>query len=582
MEYKDFFSPSTLAKLDKQSAENLKQMLGDKTLMQTMVSSQQLLGQIAKAEAPYKDKLEKLAIDIVKELYPIIDEEGITIDAKIVSMGDVNKSLDESISPESRRRIINAITQGAAVRGSFAFYLFKEHLDEIDPSLVEKYNEIMKNTFGVYDDENAIAMFLAMLAQGHKAAGGSSKITIKEIKINKPGIPEFEKLVYKIEKINRIPHHLFYKELLNKYNYPGGTISFASFWKSLSNIDKINFYNELDNYVVKNNINESQESGITITARAINFPMLVHEIVKGLFELISLQGFKGSKEQNQAVVDKVDTLKNEPYDLKYGKFIYDALRNIAVNNNAEPRTIPYFFAEVYKMDDEEFIEFVENSILGKLTSEQERWVKITIREIEDDLKADSTGLDEIKIAIPGKQKYNSFKKFKEELEREIIKTFPINNEFKNEYPQSVDEYGRIKNYNDTYLTKTGKVRRLKLGFPSYVHYIYGPDIKNEIFDVYEKIATKYGYEFKKDNNFTVYFKDKIDEVKINDPNKLKDVNHFHSVFLKLLQDDKDREDLWQLLKKYGYKTNTSSSFSEFYNNLETKQKIQFYKELQKL
>ena len=465
MEYKDFFSPSTLAKLDKQSAENLKQMLGDKTLMQTMVSSQQLLGQIAKAEAPYKDKLEKLAINIVKELYPIIDEEGITIDAKIVSMGDVNKSLDESISPESRRRIINAITQGAAVRGSFAFYLFKEHLDEIDPSLVEKYNEIMKNTFGVYDDENAIAMFLAMLAQGHKAAGGSSKVTIKEIKINKPGIPEFEKLVYKIEKINRIPHHLFYKELLNKYNYPGGTTSIPSFWKSLSNIDKINFYNELDNYVVKNNINESQESGITITARAINFPMLVHEIVKGLFELISLQGFKGSKEQNQAVVDKVDTLKNEPYDLKYGKFIYDALRNIAVNNNAEPRTIPYFFAEVYKMDDEEFIEFVENSILGKLTSEQERWIKITIREIEDDLKADSTGLDEIKI---------------------------------------------------------------------------------------------------------------------NDPNKLKDVNHFHSVFLKLLQDDKDREDLWQLLKKYGYKTNTSSSFLEFYNNLETKQKIQFYKELQKL
>jgi hypothetical protein len=129
--------------------------------------------------------------------------------------------------------------------------------------------------------------------------------------------------------------------------------------------------------------------------------MLVHEIVKGLFELISLQGFKGSKEQNQQVADKVDILKNEPYDLKYGKFIYDALRNVAINNNAEPRTIPYFFAEVYKMDDEEFIEFVENSILDKLTSEQQRWAKITIREIEDDLKADSTGLDEIKVQKPG-------------------------------------------------------------------------------------------------------------------------------------------------------------------------------------
>ena len=566
MEYKDFFSPSTLAKLDKQSAENLKQMLGDKTLMQTMVSSQQLLGQIAKAEAPYKDKLEKLAIDIVKELYPIIDEEGITIDAKIVSMSDVNKSLDESISPESRRRIINSITQGAAVRGSFAFYLFKEHLDEIDPSLVEKYNEIMKNTFGVYDDENAIAMFLAMLAQGHKAAGGSSKVTIKEVKINKPGIPEFEKLVYKIEKINRIPHHLFYKELLNKYNYPGGTTSISSFWKSLSNIDKINFYNELDNYVVKNNINESQESGITITARAINFPMLVHEIVKGLFELISLQGFKGSKEQNQAVVDKVDTLKNEPYDSKYGKFIYDALRNIAVNNNAEPRTIPYFFAEVYKMDDEEFIEFVENSILGKLTSEQERWSKITIKEIEDDLKADSTGLDEIKVQKPGlnfpykvdsQQAWDKIWPTLKEKGYELVGGFKLNKKRYIEALNTYEQIGQPVEYNILYVDRFRNNEDALRKYPQLIDfYKEKPSHSEPILD--------------------------LDEIKINDPNKLKDVNHFHSVFLKLLQDDKDREDLWQLLKKYGYKTNTSSSFLEFYNNLETKQKIQFYKELQKL
>jgi light-regulated signal transduction histidine kinase (bacteriophytochrome) len=83
MEYKDFFSPKTLEKLNKKSAENLKTMLGDKNLMQTIMSSQQLLPQISKAEAPYKSQLEKLAVDMVKELYPIIDEEGIVLDAKI-------------------------------------------------------------------------------------------------------------------------------------------------------------------------------------------------------------------------------------------------------------------------------------------------------------------------------------------------------------------------------------------------------------------------------------------------------------------------------------------------------------------
>jgi hypothetical protein len=327
MEYKDFFSPKTLEKLNKKSAENLKTMIGDKNLMQTIMSSQQLLSQISQAESPYKQQLEKLAVNMVKELYPIIDEEGIVLDAKIGDIGSVTGELDESISPESRRRIINSITQGAALRGSFAFYLFKEHLDEIDPSLIEKYNQIMKNSFGIYDDENAIALMLSALAQGQKSAGGSSKVIIKEA-----------------------------------------------------------------------------ESGITIRARAINFPMLVHELIKGLYELISLQGFKGSKEERQAVVDKVDLLKNEPSDIRYGKFIYDALNRIFINSDYnDPRVREFFFADVYQLEDGEFIEFIENAINEELTSSQQKWVNDTLRDIASDLKADdfdATGLDEIKINNP--------------------------------------------------------------------------------------------------------------------------------------------------------------------------------------
>ena len=88
--------------------------------------------------------------------------------------------LKEQISPEGRRRIINGISQGAALRGAFSFYLFKDYLDAIDPSLIDKYNQIMKNSFGVYDDDNAIAMMLSALAQGVNTAGGSSKVIINE------------------------------------------------------------------------------------------------------------------------------------------------------------------------------------------------------------------------------------------------------------------------------------------------------------------------------------------------------------------------------------------------------------------
>jgi hypothetical protein len=337
MDYKDFFKPGTIANLNKKSAENLKAMLGDKNLMQATMESSALMDQISKAEAPYKDKLEKLAVGMVKELYPIIDDQGIQVDAKIGTTSDITRGLDEAASPEASRRIINSITQGAALRGTFLFFLFKEHLDDLDPTLVEKYNRIMKNVFGVYDDENAIAMMLAMIARGQKTAGGLSKVRVNEAK-----------------------------------------------------------------------------SRFTIEARASNFPMLVHELIKGVYEVLSKKGFKGDKASNQAVVDKVDLLKNEPDDLRYGKFIYDALNKIFVNSEYnDPRIREFFFIDVYQLSDEQFLEFVENAINEELTDAQIRWANNTLREINDDLKADdydATGLSEIKVNSP-----DSFERLKKNL-----------------------------------------------------------------------------------------------------------------------------------------------------------------------
>jgi len=95
MNYKDIFKPETLAKLDKQSADNLRKMMGNKSLMDKLVRSQELLSEINEAEKPYRDLLEALAIDMVKQMYPIIDEENINIDAKIVDISQVGQELDE-------------------------------------------------------------------------------------------------------------------------------------------------------------------------------------------------------------------------------------------------------------------------------------------------------------------------------------------------------------------------------------------------------------------------------------------------------------------------------------------------------
>ena len=50
IEYEKIFKPETMAALKGKSGQSLKQMLGNKSLTQTIMRSRQLLDEIAKAE----------------------------------------------------------------------------------------------------------------------------------------------------------------------------------------------------------------------------------------------------------------------------------------------------------------------------------------------------------------------------------------------------------------------------------------------------------------------------------------------------------------------------------------------------
>jgi hypothetical protein len=325
IEYEKIFKPETMAALKGKSGESLRQTLGGKNLQQAIRRSAGLIPELIEAENGYRDQLEFLAADIATKAYPIIDYANIKIDARIVPMGDLKIPEEpdevpvEDTPPEAqqaKRRIINGITQGASIRGSFAFLLFRDYLDAIDEDLVAKYNEILKLSFGIYDDENAIAMLLAMVAQKQNMPGGSSEMVYDE---------------------------------------------------------------DNEQFIIK--------------ARAICFPMLVHEIVKGLYEIVGTEGFGADKEKNQAIVNTVDKLSNEPRDFQYGKFIYDAISDIYNDSNInDPRVRELLFTEIYRLQENEFIEFIENAINNALTPNQKKWAADTMKDIKDDLKKDDTGL----------------------------------------------------------------------------------------------------------------------------------------------------------------------------------------------
>lgn len=323
IDYSEIFRPETIAALKGKSGESLRQMAGDKNLMQTLMRSQELLSQITEAEADYHTELELIAKIMATDAYPIIDYADIRIDAKIdpndtslPEMGEEEESADEapSTEDEKKRRIINGITQGSSIRGSFGYLMFREYLDDLNPELVDNYSEVLKTIWATYDDENAIAMMLAALAQNKNAAaaGGTSDIIYDE---------------------------------------------------------------EKEQFVIR--------------ARAICFPILLHEIIKGLYEIIGTEGFGPDKEKNKQIINKVDKISNEPHDLQYGKFIYDGLNKLYAEwNGNDARVRELFIAEVYKLEDEDFFPFIENIINGTIPADQKKWAINTMNSIESDLKKD--------------------------------------------------------------------------------------------------------------------------------------------------------------------------------------------------
>jgi hypothetical protein len=328
--YDQMFNPKTMGNLNRKSSDSLKDLTGITQvrnimdLMPIAFKINNLGGEIVNIEKPYIDELEMLAIQIIKDSYPIIEYAGIEIDAKIVSFAGVQEMPEEGTPIEDangpefdevKRRIINAVTQGASVRGTFNYLIFKDYIDQLNPNLIQKYNNLMKNTFGQFDSNIAIEFMLAALAQQKNIEGGSEEVS----------------------------------------------------W--------------------------DEQGALTIHARAICFPMLVHEIVKGLYEILSLQGFGANKERNKQVVRNVDKISNEPEDMRYGKFIYDALTKVFNESNYDdPRIRELFFTEIYKLDDDQFKLFIDNAINDELLPSQRNWANQVMGQIEKDLKADDAGV----------------------------------------------------------------------------------------------------------------------------------------------------------------------------------------------
>lgn len=229
---------------------------------------------------------------------------------------------DEDIILEvHKRKIINNVVQGEGKNTHRLIHLpeVREALDNINPNLFNIYDEILK-----------IAEYLDWV------------------------IPMEEKL-YMMQ------------------NMPEGFGGFNSIdWKQPEgqfDNDKPDFLNQEGGEQGDMGDVEALRQGKdpVINAIGVDFPMLIHETVKAIYELIASNAIPPDAYVAETVMMNTDTLQDEIEDLRYGPFIAADLRNF-INENALSNQIvnlrEHVFGKIIQLPANEFLALMKAILMN--------------------------------------------------------------------------------------------------------------------------------------------------------------------------------------------------------------------------
>lgn len=303
---------------------------------------------IQQVEAPHKQELENLAVDLVVEemeipdgafqfqckLVPVgsINQDGFQKDAEEPNEEEINQAFkdiskeveipaDELFEDEKhKRRFINMLIQGSSKKGHYMFELVRRKVNEYNPNLAETYGKVMSINDLIYwllDDESIKQM-----------ASSSSSMAGKE------------------------------------------------------------------------EIEEGEDGDTIIKTEAICFPVSLHEIIKGVMEVFGSQGLPDDPQQATLVIDSVDSLSNETMDLRLGvpcwEKIYGAYPDFILEEGNRYLQ-SYLFARYCALPTDEFFR-VSRLILSDDPKGAKYFAKM-VDEIQNDLQQEDyqKNIDDINL-----------------------------------------------------------------------------------------------------------------------------------------------------------------------------------------
>jgi hypothetical protein len=349
----------------KQQVRDLERRYGPK-----MAQLPMLANRLRELQSGHEKDLEKLAEKAIRSLYGRMIED-VTLDIKFPQPGEIPKMMEDVpdaspkilkipkieelkdkdiISEIQKRKIINNITQGEAVNSKKALNL---------PEVIEGMKKIM-------GDEKA---------------------------------KEYIKLSNEVSDIAQAYYWIIpveVQERMWKTNKEGMSGVVGVDWEEKTEseedlakkiLDSLNKDGDLPKEETEELFYETQP---TIKARGKDFSMLIHETVKGVYELIAAIAIPDGEEVAGTVLMNTDSLADEIEDLRYGPKIASDIRDYLntfpeVQNDEVPNLREHIMGKLYIMDAPEFLDVILSILNGDNRHRRniEGIIKDVIKEIRD-------------------------------------------------------------------------------------------------------------------------------------------------------------------------------------------------------
>jgi hypothetical protein len=331
---------------------------GANPLMQLMTMAMQSLQQVMRIEFRNKEYLENLAVDLVKKEMGIPDG-AMQFDAKLIQ-GPLS-------SQEGMR------TQPTKPKEEDVKKAFK-HQDDIEEFVDE---------FEKFNLEKAKRRFINSLIQG----------------ASKKGHYMFELVRDELDRLD--------PQLVNLYGVNQSLMDHL-YWV-MPDMESMAASGEGQLGQTKV---DAQTDPPTVIARAATFPLLIHELIKGIYEIFGTHGLPDDPRQAEMVMGSEDTLPAEIWDMRLGPIFWEkftAAYPLDLFEDDKKQIQHYLFMRFSKIDAKEFMKVAKLILKGD--PQGEKFIKRLVDEIVSDLKKqeyedeaakwDEDDLDDIDLADLG-------------------------------------------------------------------------------------------------------------------------------------------------------------------------------------